>query len=194
MSFLWSFSLACLSLILLNVVPGLLFSMFMVMFPLGIGAVLVVSPIAVIWLTIVACQKAPPKLSHLKSMMVALRRWIPALLIGGIAGAIIVSGLPRRLVFQLHMREFDRLVTHMDSTRIASFNSEQKVGPYKMKVKADSRGGIYFSVWRVFFAIDTITFGFARNPNSEGSPFGNANYHLYPLVGSWYGFTADNDW
>jgi hypothetical protein len=61
---------------------------------------------------------------------------------------------------------------------------------------ADPRGGVYFRTRKGPDGIgpDEMSYGFAFRPNSEGSPFGNADYQLAHLFGDWYEFSASNDW
>ncbi len=40
---------------------------------------------------------------------------------------------------------------------------------------------------------DTMSYGFAFRPNREGTPFGKAGYHLSPMIGDWYCFSASNN-
>jgi hypothetical protein len=60
---------------------------------------------------------------------------------------------------------------------------------------ADPRGGIYFRTHSGPDGIgpDTMSYGFAYQPNSEGTPFGEAGYRYSRMAGDWYCFSASND-
>jgi hypothetical protein len=68
------------------------------------------------------------------------------------------------------------------------------MGVYLVKrVWRDERGGVYFCVSNDSM-FDTTSFGFAHDPNPVGTPFGAAHLTLRPLGGSWFYFSANNDW
>ncbi len=60
----------------------------------------------------------------------------------------------------------------------------------------DPRGGVFFRVNTGGDGLgpDTMSYGFAKHPNSTGTPFGMAKYRTFPLVGDWYWFRASNDY
>ncbi|NDC37352.1 MAG: hypothetical protein EBZ48_04795 [Proteobacteria bacterium] len=61
-------------------------------------------------------------------------------------------------------------------------------------VRRDDRGGYYLNLWNAPDLIDTYYYGFAKEPNEEGSPFGNARYRTRKLGDSWYAFRGNSDW
>ena len=73
----------------------------------------------------------------------------------------------------------------------------RQVGPYRVdRYGADQRGGVFFRTGTGQDGIgpDEMSYGFAYQPNGQGSPFGNASYRLRHLFGNWYAFAASNDW
>jgi hypothetical protein len=62
-------------------------------------------------------------------------------------------------------------------------------------IRIDKRGGIYYRVSTGYDGIfDMMSYGFAKNPNQIGSPFGRASYSKTRIVGDWYVFQASNDY
>lgn len=62
--------------------------------------------------------------------------------------------------------------------------------------QVDPRGGSYIRtfIWMDGISPDSISYGFARDPNADGTPFGNARYERQHLMGRWYSFSVSNDW
>jgi hypothetical protein len=67
---------------------------------------------------------------------------------------------------------------------------------YVDRYGADPRGGVYFRTHSGADGIgpDTMSYGFAFRPNTEGTPFGRAGYCYSHVVGNWYVFSASNDY
>lgn len=102
--------------------------------------------------------------------------------------------VPRRIAFSLSRPAFDRgLEKTPQGTNIRSL----QFGVYKIEAYAiDRRGGQYFRAYSHGDGLgpDTVSYGFVYQPNSEGSPFGDAYYGIHPLGKGWYWFEASGDW
>lgn len=73
--------------------------------------------------------------------------------------------------------------------------SIETIGIYRIDaIATDRRGGTYFRTLSFPDMIDTVSWGFALRPNTDGSPFGAAGYRTTRLAGDWHVFTASNDW
>jgi hypothetical protein len=73
----------------------------------------------------------------------------------------------------------------------------KRLGIYNVdECAADPRGGLFFRVYsgRDGISPDTMSYGFVKQPNLKGSPFGAAKYAIFHLVDDWYWFRASNDW
>jgi hypothetical protein len=74
---------------------------------------------------------------------------------------------------------------------------ERQIGPYWVdRYGTDRRGGVYFRTHTGPDGIgpDQMSYGFAFQPNDQGTPFGNAGYQFRHLFGDWYVFAASDDW
>ncbi|MBI1324755.1 hypothetical protein GC170_16435 [bacterium] len=70
----------------------------------------------------------------------------------------------------------------------------KRFGIYRVdQVGIDGRGGIYFRVNTSQDGPDRMSYGFVKNPNRTGSPFGRASYAVSHIAGDWYVFKASDD-
>jgi len=73
----------------------------------------------------------------------------------------------------------------------------QAIGIYNVdKCAADARGGVYFRTGTTkvgFLDSSMVSMGFVYRPNTEGTPFGTANYRLGRLSGDWFWFSVYDD-
>ena len=60
---------------------------------------------------------------------------------------------------------------------------------------ADPRGGVYVRVHSGGDGLgpDIMSYGFAYQPNSKGTPFGAAEYQTFAIGRGWYWFRASDD-
>lgn len=102
--------------------------------------------------------------------------------------------IPRRIAFAAHRSSFDSLLTQVPAAEQAvAFH--KRVGLYQVEAAAvDPRGGTYFRTGTGADMIDKLSFGFAKDPNHQGTPFGAADLVLRPLGNGWYWFTVSDDW
>jgi hypothetical protein len=106
--------------------------------------------------------------------------------------------VPRRVGFLAHERAFERLLPSAPSAGASTPTPlGRRVGIYSVDEWAtDLRGGVYFRTGTGPDGLgpDTMSYGFAHQPNRQGSPFGAAHYAVRRLFGDWYWFRASNDW
>ncbi|BAY82364.1 hypothetical protein NIES267_18430 [Calothrix parasitica NIES-267] len=121
----------------------------------------------------------------------------PWQIIKPVFGIILVScillkfHIPIRLAFLASQSDFEKIIVNNE------VKSNQKLGFYRVdKYVVDSVGGKYFRVNSYGDGIspDTVSYGFAYQPNPKKSPFGSANYQLFHLNGDWYLFQVSNDY
>ncbi|HEY9646289.1 MAG TPA: hypothetical protein V6C88_07970 [Chroococcidiopsis sp.] len=111
--------------------------------------------------------------------------------------------VPRRLAFALSRPAFEQWL-FSDPPLLAAppFAPGEPQPPIQLgayvfdQAIADPRGGVYLRVNYHGDGLgpDILSYGFAYQPNLEGSPFGNASYQIYALGDGWYWFQASDDW
>lgn len=116
---------------------------------------------------------------------------------------LIVAEIPAKIGFSLSRSAFDAS-SEVISAKFATMTSDERdvelsrnvFGIYHVDaIRIDKRGGIYYRVSRGHDGfIDMMSYGFARNPNPIGSPFGRASYSKTRIFGDWYVFQASNDY
>jgi hypothetical protein len=105
--------------------------------------------------------------------------------------------VPQRLAFGLWYGEFTNLVSDAPTDRFSNDDNGHQIGLYRIDAFwADPRGGVFFRTHAGPDGIgpDEMSYGFAFQPNDEGTPFGRAHYRKRHLFGDWYAFAASNDW
>lgn len=76
----------------------------------------------------------------------------------------------------------------------ARLTINRRIGPFYVdEAGFDRRGGLFFRFDTGFDMVDEMSYGFAFNPNKEGSPFGAAGYDLTHLTSDWYYFSVSDD-
>ena len=116
----------------------------------------------------------------------------------GIAGLILLITLvllgldvPRRVAFFASRGAFEAYAAQSPVQEYGAAELNQWLGVFWVdEYAADPRGGVYFRVFRTAVGIgpDTMSYGFVRQPNPHGSPFGAAHYRYFPIGGGWYWF------
>jgi hypothetical protein len=120
---------------------------------------------------------------------------IPALVLTTMA--LLLFNVPSRIAFSASRTRFEAMVNNAPGSRYHGGPLNSRLGLYWVdEYAADSRGGVFFRVHSGADGIgpDTMSYGFAKNPNVEGTPFGAAHYHLVHLLDDWYLFRASNDY
>lgn len=103
--------------------------------------------------------------------------------------------VPIRIGFLASRPAFDRWLAQNPNPANRSLKTQ--LGWYEVNHYAvDPRGGHYFRVHQGGDGLgpDIMSYGFVYRPNSEGTPFGAAEYRGYHLDGDWYWFHASDDW
>jgi hypothetical protein len=120
--------------------------------------------------------------------------WSAAVMFGTMA--LLWFHVPQRLVFALCCSELRGLVDATPVDAIRSKELGRQIGPYWVdRYGTDRRGGVYFRTHTGPDGIgpDQMSYGFAFQPNDQGTPFGNAGYRCRHLFGDWYVFAASDD-
>lgn len=122
-------------------------------------------------------------------------------LLSGIVGVvcliIAVSGVPRRIAFRASLGEFRSLCDSMQQSEYMGNELDKRIGVWTVdRYAADPRGGVFFRTGTAIDGIspDTMSYGFAYQPNTNGTPFGNARYWMSEVAPDWYHFRVSNDW
>jgi hypothetical protein len=116
--------------------------------------------------------------------------------------------VPMRIGFAMSRAAFERalpsatqkLLSQVDMYPVHDPGSRARVrlvGSFEVHdVIRDPRGGVFFCIRHPGDGLgpDTMTYGFAYEPNRKGTPFGNASYELSALGGDWYLFSASDDY
>lgn len=157
--------------------------------------------IAFLWLILLAaCAIAGIKLWFRRkepSLKSEFQRLTITLLILIVSYSLLKFYVPRRIGFFFSRPAFVQWLAKNPSKTNQPRLIETKLGIYQVDEYASSSdGGNYFRVYSHGDGLgpDTVSYGFAYQPNSQTSPFGAANYHIYPLGDGWYWFQASNDW
>ena len=111
---------------------------------------------------------------------------------------LLLTAVPRRLMFRQHQGEFETLLTQAPppgNQAAIGLNADLSIF-WIDQWGTDARGGTYF---RTVAGrddqgrADRRSFGFAYRPNDQGSPFGDGRYELQHLTGDWYSFAATDE-
>jgi hypothetical protein len=186
-------SLVSLALLAAGIYPGILADLTLILFLSAFVFSIVLIPIgillAIAGLIMVLRQGGMPRLplpwKHLA---------LAAIIIIATA-ALLALDLPARLAFAAVRTRFESLA--LAQQRGENLSLPQRLGPYRIDhCASDPRGGTYFRIYRSRIPLgpDTISFGFAHQPNPIGSPYGRAGYTLSALTGDWHIFRASNDY
>src|SRR5262245_337947 len=99
----------------------------------------------------------------------------------------------QRLAIRRHQPQFEALLANAPppgDRSTANLNAD--LGLYWIdEWGSDARGGTYFRTM-VGAPPERRSFGFAYQPNSDGSPFGDVGYEVHHLSGDWYSFAASD--
>jgi hypothetical protein len=181
----------CVAVLITSIYPGALDSLF---FAVILVSILGMPIFAVVGLW---CWSILARQGKLRSIKVPIRS------IAVIAGILLVSYIllkfyiPRRLAFMASQSAFEQIRVQVPVSGSKKMTLNRKLGFYEVdEYAADSRGGVYFRVYSGGSGLgsDVSSYGFAYQPNREGSPFGAANYQVFYLHGDWYWFRVSDDW
>jgi hypothetical protein len=120
-------------------------------------------------------------------------RWRSIALVLVVLGMLVLR-TPQRLVLTIVQDELETLVASAPSREWQGEPLERQIGPYWIdEYAADPRGGVYFRTYSGrlgLLGMDTVSYGFAYRPNTEGCPFGHHSYRYHHLFGDWYAFSV----
>lgn len=175
--------------LLLSVVPGVL-NDFLVFIAIASLWLLLVIRLAVDAIALWFKRKEP-------TTRTAFRRFIVTLLIPIVSYGLLTFYLPRRIAFNLSRPAFEQWLAENPTLTNKPRSINTQLGIYKVdEYASELPSGHYFRVYSHGDGLgpDTVSYGFAYQPNPEKSPFGAAYYTIYPLGNQWYWFQASNDW
>jgi len=130
-----------------------------------------------------------------KGATLAILRFIFAglLVLASIIGA--VFAIPQRAVFPIFRSSFEEVVNSEELSKNKEGELDRRIGIWKVdRYGTDRRGGVYFRMRTVADGPDQISYGFVYQPNTDGTPFGNAQYFTRQLTKDWYNFCASDDY
>lgn len=159
------------------------------------AAVFTVPPMVVIWLVVFVISLSRLWKENKTKAVSSIKYLISALGLTGIVILLLVFNIPIRSAFFVTKWSFENVVNAEDFSLEASGN--QRIGIwYVDQCKADNKGGVYFRIGKKLdgFSPDTMSFGFAFQPDQKTSPFGGARYKLSRITGKWYYFSVSNDY
>jgi hypothetical protein len=110
---------------------------------------------------------------------------------------LLLNSVPRRLLFRQHRQEFEALLPMAPppgNHQVIGLNADLSIF-WIDQWGTDARGGTYFRTvsGRDQGRAEKRSFGFAYQPNEQGSPFGDAGYELQHLTGDWFSFAATDE-
>lgn len=123
--------------------------------------------------------------------------------VGFLFFVVCLANIPESIGFWLSRSPFETAAADYASRQAAMPDEDRRVisvgkrfGIYHVdQVGIDGRGGIYFRVNTGQDGIgpDQMSYGFVKNPNRTGSPFGRSQYSIRQIAGEWYLFEASDD-
>ncbi|MEM6839190.1 MAG: hypothetical protein AAF609_20380 [Cyanobacteria bacterium P01_C01_bin.120] len=127
-------------------------------------------------------QTAPPRWRGLVIVTVAIM----------FATHILIQlNLPMQAAFSISEADFAAYASdaQIAEDRFDAAGLFERLGLYTVDYyAADPRGGTYFETSKA--GPFRMSYGFAYQPNKEGSPFGDDVYIIEPLYGDWYRFRS----
>ncbi len=172
--------------------PGSIVSWLLLIFLIGI----LVAPLALLLgLVHLYLRKKHPGTSS--SSRPSRRTVFQYLALCGVVCLLLATRVPTRIALWSCQSRFESLLSNAPEATFDFEPLKQNVGLFDVDTyAADERGGVYFRTNECGDGIgpDIMSFGLAFKPNKEGSPFGNAHYDTFHLLGDWYTFEASDDW
>jgi hypothetical protein len=110
---------------------------------------------------------------------------------------LLIFYIPRRIAFVAFRSQFASYVPSAPASNGRPAPLDKWLGIYHAdSYGSDPRGGVYFRTGTGADGIgpDQMSYGFAYQPNTKGTPFGAAHYGIWHLSGDWYWFRASDDW
>ena len=176
----------------LSIWPGLLVDLLFFTITFSVLWVPLVLPAAVVFAVMIAARIDRAWLTPLPKLEISVLTIIGVLTLG-----MLKYEIPRRLAFVVSRDAFEQYLVAAKPSKFGGVPIHSRVGLYRVsEYAADPRGGVFFCVYSGADGIgpDVMSHGFAYQPNCQGTPFGAARYHVYHIIGDWYGFRASDDW
>jgi hypothetical protein len=162
----------------------------------GCFALLLLPLIGLLGLTwLLAAARALPKPFGAGSP-IRTRSILAAPVIMFITFELLLSYVPRKIAFLAVRNQFS---SYLAGAPVSNFQGKpfgRRIGIYAVDTwAADPRGGVYFRTGTGPDGIgpDLMSYGFAFQPNPQGSPYGRSRYTIRPLGAGWYWFTVSDD-
>lgn len=114
--------------------------------------------------------------------------------------AMLLTHVPQRIVFIFFVHQLQPFLIAAPEEKYQGARGRELgiwVGPYWIdRFDFDRRGGVFFRthVGPDGIGPDQMSYGFAFQPNKQGTPFGNAHCLRQRLFGEWFAFEASDDW
>jgi len=187
--------LGCLALLGISIWPGVLNELIFIVFLFSVLWVPLVLIVLVVLAIVLYRRHTRGQLSPLP------KREVAATAIVLLSTLILLKFyVPRRAAFRFSRSAFEQMTATapvMDCAGAGESHLDRRLGIYHVDQYArDPRGGVYFRVFAGSDGIgpDTMSYGFAYQPNQQGTPFGAAHYCVFRLSGDWYWYRASDDW
>ena len=128
------------------------------------------------------------------------RTWILASVLM-LSWVLVANEIPLRLAFALSAPAFDVLLLEdepgaSERGRVGQHDLRRarRVGVYSVDtIAVGELGGVFFRTTKYEDGPDVLSYGFAYQPEPDGTPFGNAHYELIRLRGDWHVFFVSSD-
>ncbi len=176
---------ACVAALLVGIIPGVLHDLLFMAFVAGFVMAPLVG-IAGLFVLVGLIRKGKIRRAHLSAALVLI------LLFGTYVSLRFY--VPRRIAFAASRSAFEQLLPKTASSGVVSLH--RRVGYFPVESFAsDPRGGVYFRVYSGMdgFGPDVMSYGIVYKPNPSGSPYGNAEYRVFPLDKDWFWFRVSDD-
>ncbi len=134
---------------------------------------------------------------HRQGGLLPLPKWeATAVPIGAVLTfALLFFYVPRRVAFLFSRSAFESMAQSAPAPGVTPVNAW--VGIYWVDDYAgDATGTVFFRVHSGFDGIgpDVMSYGLARQPSQQSTPFGAAGYRVFHIVDDWYWFQVSDDW
>ena len=184
-------SIVCATALVISVYPGVLNDVLLV----GVFMSFVVVPAGVVAVVVTAIVLA--RMGTLKRLQVPRAQVVVAGTMLFVTFVLLRYYVPRRIAFATSRADFEALIPQAPVSDFNGARLDRRLGLYNVEeYAADPRGGVYFHVYSGADGLgpNRTAYGFAFQPNLEGTPFGAADYRTFKLDDGWHWFCASDDW
>jgi hypothetical protein len=159
----------------INIYPGLLHTLDLPLFFFVFGSAPIVAIFLLTWLNAYGLQNCQTYCKKCVSVPRWSRRICSVIIL--ISLVLLIFYVPRRIGFAVSRSAFQRYADAHQQADSGITKLKAWFGVYKVdQFSIDPRGGMYFRTQSCGDGLgpDEMSFGFCYQPNSDGSPFGNA--------------------